>query len=989
MHKTISNHHRQRPVATRSLRTLAYWAVPLMVGACSSTSGSTSADSDITSARQAMIGTDCDLTVVSKVHGVGKKGFQVQLDVTNASDTTSQAFSLLVQADQAQLVNVAHGSFQATDGGYLVLAAESLADSKLDPGQTYTFELKFSGEYTSVTPIVMTSNGSYCDQRAPEVTLTQSKNFFATPGTLSLSAVATDNAAVAKVVFLQDGTPIGTDAAAPYALDVPIAANLNGRHIYSAVAYDFAGNSTEYAAKRVLVAIDNKFFGTAATSAADYAQFSPTFNQVTPGNAGKWGSVQSSGPDQWNWTDLDTAYQFAKANQIPFKFHTLIWGQQQPTWVTTLSAADQLAAIENWMAAVAARYPNIDLIDVVNEPLHAVPGYKDALGGAGATGWDWVINAFQMARRHFPNAELILNDYSVIQDAASTSNLLTIVNLLKERGLIDGIGEQGHFYERWPSIDVLNTNLQSLAATGLPLYISELDVSDPNDSCQADRLGQLFKMFWDTPSVVGITHWGYLKGTMWRKDAWLVDGTTPRQSLNWVECYRSGGNCTPVTCEPSHVGNATSITLEPELYDAMSGLRPVGDAVGYSGDGSWFGFKGVVFNSNWNKVTLNYAKPGTDPVSMTIHLDSPDSAPVATIPLGDSGGWWTFKTVDGAWAPTSGVHDVYARYNGGGGNVESVKFTGPTETGPNLLQNSDFETTDAYGWQNKPWGGSVGTVARTTSRAYSGLASLAQTGRSASGGLWLWLGGTLSGGKTYKVSLWSTIGGAASAGAHVTVMTQCSGASETYAPLGGSWGDKTLTDGTWTEFSGDLVIPNCQVAGAWMLLEGPGAGVDLYLDHASIRQVLVSDPNLLPNSNFESTADGWTGNGATASVVSSWFHAGSKSLSGVAASASTYPNLVRDIRALLTPGKKYQISAWVSGGAGGAWIQMVNNFGCPGSGAWTAVKPGAWVNGGTWSQISGTLDYSACTGAFSYAQLWVGGGAGATIYVDDVSLTPM
>ncbi len=66
---------------------------------------------------------------------------------------------------------------------------------------------------------------------------------------------------------------------------------------------------------------------------------------------------------------------------------------------------------------VGQRYPEIDMIDVVNEPLngHNPPdggsgraNYKNALGGNGATGWDWVIRAFTLARQYLPNAKLII-----------------------------------------------------------------------------------------------------------------------------------------------------------------------------------------------------------------------------------------------------------------------------------------------------------------------------------------------------------------------------------------------------------------------------------------------------------------------------------------------------------------------------------------------------------------------------------------------------
>ena len=45
----------------------------------------------------------------------------------------------------------------------------------------------------------------------------------------------------------------------------------------------------------------------------------------------------------------------------------------------------------------------LDMIDVVNEPINAPAGYREALGGAGATGYDWVITAFTMARKHSPS----------------------------------------------------------------------------------------------------------------------------------------------------------------------------------------------------------------------------------------------------------------------------------------------------------------------------------------------------------------------------------------------------------------------------------------------------------------------------------------------------------------------------------------------------------------------------------------------------------
>ena len=151
-----------------------------------------------------------------------------------------------------------------------------------------------------------------------------------------------------------------------------------------------------------------KFLG-GVSSPSQALNFTAYWNQVTPENAGKWGSVENT-RDVMSWGALDTAYALAKNNGFPFRMHTLIWGNQQPAWIEALPQAEQLEEIEEWFAAVATRYPDIDFIDVVNEPLHDPPdgpgdgNYIEALGGAGASGWEWVLRSFRLARLYFPTA---------------------------------------------------------------------------------------------------------------------------------------------------------------------------------------------------------------------------------------------------------------------------------------------------------------------------------------------------------------------------------------------------------------------------------------------------------------------------------------------------------------------------------------------------------------------------------------------------------
>lgn len=125
---------------------------------------------------------------------------------------------------------------------------------------------------------------------------------------------------------------------------------------------------------KVVVTVNQiKFFGTAPGGPEDYEHLLTYFDQITPENAGKWGSVEPTRDGVMNWAELDTAYALARNNGFPFRLHTLIWGNQQPAWIESLPADQQLEEIREWFAALAGRYPDIDFIDVVNEPLHDPP----------------------------------------------------------------------------------------------------------------------------------------------------------------------------------------------------------------------------------------------------------------------------------------------------------------------------------------------------------------------------------------------------------------------------------------------------------------------------------------------------------------------------------------------------------------------------------------------------------------------------------------
>ena len=111
-----------------------------------------------------------------------------------------------------------------------------------------------------------------------------------------------------------------------------------------------------------------------------------------------------------------------------------------------------------------------------------------------------VIKAFELAKQYCSGKRLI-NEYGIINDSNALNSYLTIINLLKSRNLVDGVGIQCHQF----NIDTLSTstmmsNLNTLAQTGLPIYVSELDITG-DDTTQANRYKEKFPILHDHANV--------------------------------------------------------------------------------------------------------------------------------------------------------------------------------------------------------------------------------------------------------------------------------------------------------------------------------------------------------------------------------------------------------------------------------------------------------------------------------------------------------
>jgi endo-1,4-beta-xylanase len=282
--------------------------------------------------------------------------------------------------------------------------------------------------------------------------------------------------------------------------------------------------------------ITKKFVGNIDTRTQVRADFVNFWNQFTPENAGKWGSIERT-RDEMNWSSLDRMYEYAKQHNVVFKQHTMVWGSQQPSWLSGLSQEEQRAEVEEWIRLFCERYPDTKLIDVVNEPPpHTTPPYVAALGGSGSSGYDWIAQAFKWTRQYCPNAILLLNDYNNVEYQADNARTIDIAKKIKAAGApIDAIGAQSHDAYKMSTSTVQGYIDKIVSETGLPVYITEYDIDLADDNQQRSVMQSQFTMFWNHEKIHGITLWGYVSGQTWKANTGIMSSSgTPRPAMTWL-----------------------------------------------------------------------------------------------------------------------------------------------------------------------------------------------------------------------------------------------------------------------------------------------------------------------------------------------------------------------------------------------------------------------------------------------------------------------
>lgn len=213
------------------------------------------------------------------------------------------------------------------------------------------------------------------------------------------------------------------------------------------------------------------------------------FNSITAENDMKPSFLQPT-EGTFNFTTADAFVNFAKANQMRVRGHTLVWHQQNPNWLfkdangndlqpTPENKALMLRRLEAHIRGVVGHFKDdVYAWDVVNEVIdESQPnGFRRSQWYL-LTGTDYIDTAFRIAHEVAPNARLYINDYSTT-NPVKRQFLLNLIRDLKSRGVpIDGIGHQMHNNISFPTIASITQTINLFADLGVDNQITELDMS--------------------------------------------------------------------------------------------------------------------------------------------------------------------------------------------------------------------------------------------------------------------------------------------------------------------------------------------------------------------------------------------------------------------------------------------------------------------------------------------------------------------------------
>lgn len=284
--------------------------------------------------------------------------------------------------------------------------------------------------------------------------------------------------------------------------------------------------------------------GPSQISGSHGALLAKHFNSIVAENKMKWPYLQ---PKEGTFTfeEADKLVEFAEANNMKVRGHTLVWHGDGPGWLfkdaagndlqpSPESKAIMLKRLKDHIQAVMTHYKSrIRDWDVVNEVVD--DNQPDGLRHSKwyeLTGSEYIEEAFRIAAETDPNARLFLNDYTTTI-ISKRNAIYKLCLALRNKGIrVDGVGHQMHSNIEWPSTQSIVDTVYLFNSIGLDNQITELDISvykNATDSYttipeeilikQAYRYRNYFQIFMQLKDKISsVTLWGLADDRNWLKE---------------------------------------------------------------------------------------------------------------------------------------------------------------------------------------------------------------------------------------------------------------------------------------------------------------------------------------------------------------------------------------------------------------------------------------------------------------------------------------
>ncbi|MGH7359506.1 MAG: endo-1,4-beta-xylanase, partial [Candidatus Rokuibacteriota bacterium] len=290
------------------------------------------------------------------------------------------------------------------------------------------------------------------------------------------------------------------------------------------------------------------------------------FSAVTPENAMKWGPAHPT-EHGWDFAPADRIVDFAAAHGLRVHGHALVWHEQLPGWLApTLGRRHWARALAEHVETLVGRYRGrVAAWDVVNEAV-GDRGRLRRTAFLRALGPGYLAEAFRLAHVADPAARLYYNDYGAEANGAKSDAVYALVRRLLDEGVpIHGVGLEMHLRATHPpSPDAIRANLARLAALGLEVRISEMDVRIRHVR-RGDPLAVQRRVYQDAiaacaeaPNFAGLTVWGVSDGHSWidarfgEDDPLLFDADyAPKPAYFGARHALAGGQKATAQCTPS------------------------------------------------------------------------------------------------------------------------------------------------------------------------------------------------------------------------------------------------------------------------------------------------------------------------------------------------------------------------------------------------------------------------------------------------------